>query len=281
MTHTPDFHSAPPSFFPRTVSLLILALLCGPAACGDRDKPVRDDIALAEDALHRRDIDDAKMYFERYLRKNPDSPRRWQVWQQLLAISLDLRQDRATARGYLEIMLREFEHDPEKRRSIQLPLARICRETYDFERAALLWEALAKDPGTPDAVKAGVYIDLAKIYLRRLEFTPATDILTMCMRLKVNIARKADCLYALGEAQIFTENLEEAEAALRAAIALEGVPENRRDMSVFLLADILEQRGRRAEAIALFESIRGTYPNEKVLEMRLSRLRTMKPRGTP
>ncbi|MDR2075553.1 MAG: tetratricopeptide repeat protein [Desulfovibrio sp.] len=262
--------------FLQTLLVLVLALAGGLAACRDGEQAVRDDIALAEDALNRRDLDDAAMYFERYLRKNPNGLRRWQVWQQLLGIALDLRQDKATARAYLEIMLEEFEADTEKRRSLQLLLARICRETHDYGRAAVLWEALIQDPQTPDNVKAGVSIDLSKAYLRRLEFTLATDTLVMCTRLRVDIALKADCLYALGETQVLTENLETAEATLRAAISLEAIPEDRRVLAVFLLADVLEQRGQYAGAIDLFTGIRASYPNERVVEMRLFRLKNMK-----
>jgi tetratricopeptide (TPR) repeat protein len=256
----------------RAGVLLILALVCLQAACRDEEQAARDDIFMAESALNRRDIGDAIMYFERYLRKNPDGLRRWQVWQRLLGISLDLRQDRAAARSYLEIMLQEFEADAGKRRSLQLLLARVCRDTHDYERATVLWEALMEDPQTPDSVKAGISIDLSKAYLRRLEFILATNTLTLCARLDVDIALKADCLYALGETQVLTENLQAAEATLRGVVSLAAVPEDRRVLAVFALADVLEQQGRRAGAIALFESIRSSYPNERVVEMRLSRL---------
>jgi tetratricopeptide (TPR) repeat protein len=262
-----------PLFFLRASLFLILALLCAPTACRNEKQAVSDDISMAENALNRRDLDDAAMYFERYLRKNPDGLRRWQVWQRLLDISLYLRQDRTTARSYLEIMLQEFEDDPEKLRSIQLFLARVCRDTHDYERAAVLWEALFRDPRTPDSVRAGVAIDLSKAYLRRLEFTLATNTLSMCAGLEVDIALKADCLYALGETQVLTENLEAAEATLRDAVSLPSIPEDRRVLAVFTLADVLEQRGRRAGAIELLESIRSSYPNERVVEMRISRLK--------
>ena len=265
----------PPLLFLLAVPLLLLAAGGGPSACREEGQAVRDDIAMAEEALNRRDMDDASMYFERYLRKNPDGLRRWQVWQRLLGISLDLRQDRTTTRAYLEIMLQEFEADPEKRRSIQLLLAQVCRDTQDFGRGTVLWEALIRDPQTPDSLKAGIAIDLSRAYLHRLEFIRATDTLILCTRLEVDIARKADCLYALGETQVFTENLEAAEATLRDAVSLASIPEDRRILAVFMLADILEQQGRYAAAVDLFESIRTAYPNERVVEMRLSRLKKM------
>jgi tetratricopeptide (TPR) repeat protein len=281
MQDTQRKRAGTPLFFPQTLLLLILVLVGGPTACRDEGQTARDDTAMAEDALNRHDIDDAAMHFERYLRKNPDGLQRWQVWQRLLGISLDLRQDKVTAREYLEIMLQEFEEDPEKRRSIQLSLARLCHDIQDYNRAAVLWEALVQDPQTPDSVKAGVDIDLSKVYLRRLEFTLATETLGMCTRLEVEIALKADCLYALGAAQMFTEDLGAAEATLRHTASLAAIPEDRRVLAVFMLADILEQQGRYAAAIDLFESILSAYPNEKVVEMRLSRLKKMPKKSPP
>ena len=42
-----------------------------------------------------------------------------------------------------------------------------------------------------------------------------------------------------------------------------------------MLADVLEQQGNFASAIAYFETIRSTYPNEKVVELRIANLKKM------
>ena len=147
------------------------------------------------------------MYYERYLRKNPQGELRWHVWEQLLNISMDLRQDRKTSREYLEIMLLEFADIPERRRELQLRLAALCSDLHEYTRSVELWEALAQDPGTPDKVKAKVYRDLAHAYLRRLEFIMATETLQACLNLEIDNATQAECLYALGEAQALTEDL--------------------------------------------------------------------------
>ena len=44
-------------------------------------------------------------------------------------------------------------------------------------------------------------------------------------------------------------------------------------LAVFRLADGLEQRNRPDESVRLFESIRESYPNSKVVELRIAALR--------
>lgn len=259
----------------RVLALLIClwlpVLLAGcPLEQGSGD---RDDVALAEAALNDRDIGDAEMYFERYLRKNPAGEKRWEVWRQLLSISLDVRQDKATTAEYLEIMLTEFKDDAPKRRRIQMGLASIFNDMRDYTRAVSLWETLAADPDTPAITLAAVYRELSHAYLRRLEFTPATEVLGLCLQLEVPRETQADCYYALAETQMLTGELVESEKALRQLLQLEEVAEERRVLAVFMLADVLEQQERLSEAAGLFESIRETYPNARVIEIRLGALK--------
>ena len=268
------------ALFSRTARLpfCLLLLVCCLAlgACQEETRrQYRDDISLAEEALQKRDIGDAEMYYERYLRKNPQGELRWHVWEQLLNISMDMRQDRNTSREYLEIMLLEFSYIPERRRELQLRLAALCTELHEYTRSTELWEALVQDPDTPDKIKAQVYRDLAHAYLRRLEFIMATDTLQACLNLEIDNATKAECLYALGEAQSLTEDLTAAEASLRSALELPDTPEHRRVLIVFMLADVLEQQSNYTSAITYFETIRGTYPNEKVVELRIANLKKM------
>lgn len=255
--------------------LLLFACFLLLSGCETENRLPGDDIALAEAALQKRDIGDAKMYYERYLRKNPQGELRWHVWEQLLNISMDMRQDRKTSREYLEIMLLEFSDIPERRRELQLRLAALCTEMHEYNRAAELWEILIQDPGAPDRTKARVYRNLAHAYLRRLEFIMATDTLQACLSLEIDNATKAECLYALGEAQSLTEDLTAAEATFRSALELPDTPEHRRVLIVFMLADILEQQGNYSSAITYFETIRTTYPNEKVVELRIANLKKM------
>jgi len=268
-----DFLTACSFFRLRTALCLALVLMLQGCPLDELLPKAKDDLTLAEEALSVRDIGDAEMYLERYLRKNPDGQDRWEVWLQLLSISLDIRQDKPTAGEYLEIMLMEFGDDPPKRRHIQLALANLYKDMRQFSRASALWEVLATDLGLSDEERAVVYRELSHSYLLRLEFTPATDILDLCLQLDVRQDTKADCLYALAETQMLTQKLAESEEALRDLVRLTDISEERRVLATFNLADVLEQRDKLEEAARLFESIRESYPNTKVVEIRLGTLK--------
>lgn len=261
------------------VLALTLALLLLPffGACSvESTAPAPDDLALAETAMQNRDTGDAEMHLERYLRKNSDGARRWEVWQKLLEISLNVRQDRVTAAEYLEIMLEEFNADPARRRSIQTRLAQLYTVMHNHARAVSLWEAVAADAQTPVEERAVAYRELSSAYLRRLEFTGATDVLGLCLGLPVRPETKAGCLYALAETQMLTEELPASEKALQDLLALEDIDEARRVAAIFMLADVVEQQQRLDEAETLLESIRDSYPNDNVVALRLKSLKEKK-----
>jgi tetratricopeptide (TPR) repeat protein len=262
-----------PAFFLLCFPLLLSLFLFLGAYRSGENTGLQSDLDMAERAIKARDIGDAEMFYERYLRKNPAGEQRWKVWHSLLNISLNLRQDKVTAKHYLEIMLLEYAADPPRQREIQRQLAGLCSDLRLYDRAAALWEALVKDEATPAEDKAAFYRELSHAYMRRLEFTMATDVLELCLQLDVSPATKADCLYDVAEAQMFTDNLEQSEKALRSLLDGADVSAYRRVLAVFMLADVLEQQNQTEEAVRLFTSIRESYPNSKVVEMRISSLR--------
>jgi tetratricopeptide (TPR) repeat protein len=258
-----------------------LALLC-PLAFGIddlgglRNDAQRHDMELAEQALKARDVGDAEMYFERYLRKNPDGFYRWGVWEKLLDISLNVRQDRFNARDYLEIMLLEYAHDGPKRREIQFRLADLCADMRQYARAGALWEKLLADSELTMPERATVYRKLSALYLRRLEITNATEMLDQCLRLDIPALTKGDCLYELAETQMLTEDLKASEQSLNTLLCMTEISSERRVAGTFMLADVMEQQSRYDEARRYYESIRTSYPNAKVVEMRLTSLKNRK-----
>jgi tetratricopeptide (TPR) repeat protein len=227
--------------------------------------------------MEEQDTGDAEMYFLRYLRKNPNGDRRWDVWQTLLSIALDIRQDKAVAKDYLEIMLAEFSADAGRTRDISLQLARLCGEMRFFSRAEALWETLAADPGLGAEQKALAYKEMAYGFLRRLEFRPAAEVLEHCLQLKAGADQTADCYYVLAQTQTLLEDLGAAEGALQNMLKLDGLSEDRRTAGIFMLAEVVEQQNRPDEARRLLEGIMHAYPNSKVIEIRLGSLGKQSP----
>jgi tetratricopeptide (TPR) repeat protein len=248
--------------------LPLLCLLLFFVGCKEREAADMD-LSRAEQALAVQNIPDAEMYFQRYLRTHPDDEQRWRVWNHLLDIALNRRQEKSTARDYLEVMLAEFSNQPERRMGIQMSLAALCREMGDYTRAVALWEALAVDPVFAPADKAQVYRNLAQAYMRRLAFTQAANSLEACLELPVPDSVKADCLYDMADERMLTDNQQQAEHSLRALLGMSDVSPGRKVLATFMLADVLEQQGKYAEAKELFESIRDSYPNVKVIDLHL------------
>lgn len=250
---------------------LVFILLVNPL--DDNSPKQQDDLARARSAVIDLDIGDAEMYFERYLRKNPDGECRWEVWQSLLEIALNIRHDVVSAREYLEIMLEEFNEDPVLRGEIRLTLAALSNETRSYERAVTLWEAVSADPATTQETLATVYRELSRAYLRRFEFTLSKELLDRCLQLDVAEKTKAQCLYALAEAHMLTNEMGLAEKTLRDMLGMTAQGESLRIEAIFMLADVLEQQERIPEAETLFKSLRDIYPNRKVIEVRLTALK--------
>ena len=119
------------------------------------------------------------------------------------------------------------------------------------------------------------------MYLRRLEFELSKQSLGYCLELKIPDSVRAECLYDLAQTFVGMEELDNAVIQLRSVLSLKGIAESTRTLSIFMLADALDQQGKNDEALALFESIGGTYPNRKVVEQRIAFLEKKKKLPAP
>lgn len=263
-------------FFSFLKSLPLLAafscffLLAGCQA----DDAGRDDLSDAREYMSQRDFIEAEKSFERYLRRNPEGEARWEVWNHLVDLALSVRHDRAAAIELMETMLVEYESVYPERRQVQERLAKVYEQARRYDRAMELWSLLANDPDTPALQKASIYRGMAKVYLRRLEFELVKDSLRRCLALDVPQSVKSECHYDLADAYMIMEDTDAGISELRALLQQEGMDDELRVLSVFMLADALEQKGEKAVALKLFESIRLTYPNSGVVEVRIEYLKS-------
>jgi tetratricopeptide (TPR) repeat protein len=254
---------------PRLAALLLLCLLaCG--GCLERKEPAVNDLDAARAAFVKQNYLEAERAFERYLRGNPNGAERWETWNNLVQISLTIRRDRRSAIELLEAMRIEYTSDHARRREVELLLATQFRQEGKYDRAEALWDEVAGDPETEPGIRTQAYRDLADIYLHRLEFERAREALTNCLAtLSVSQTRRAQCLYDMSEVYMAMDDLDPAAEQLRALLALQDIPNDLRLISIFMLADTVEQQNDPAAAKTLFESIRGEYPNRRVIEKRL------------
>ncbi|MDR2893789.1 MAG: tetratricopeptide repeat protein [Deltaproteobacteria bacterium] len=252
------------------VALLLLPLLL--VSCLEKDN-AQNDLTDAREYMRHRDFIEAEKSFERYLRRNPDGPDRWEVWNHLVDLALNVRHNRMSAIELLEAMTVEYESQDEERRVVLERLASEYELARRYDRAMELWIKLDNDLGTPHLQKAGIYRSMARIYLRRLEFELARESLTYCLALEIPQSLKSDCQYDLADAYMVMEDLDAGINELRSLLEQDGVDDELRVLSVFMLADALEQKGDKAGALELFESIRFSYPNGSVMEARIEYLK--------
>ncbi|MDL2285472.1 tetratricopeptide repeat protein [Desulfovibrio sp. OttesenSCG-928-F07] len=256
--------------------LTVLFAVTISTGCLETGSASSDDLALAREYMLNRDFMEAEKSFERYLRRNPTGEDRWEVWNSLVDLALNVRHDRNAAIELLRAMQQEYQFHPEYKRSVLNKLAHQYELARHFDGSVELWGALVKDPETPELQKASCLRNLARIYLRRLEFEPAKEVLTMCMELSITQSAKSDCQYDLADLYMIMEDMDAGIKELRNLLEQQGVDDDKRVLAIFMLADALEQQGNRDSALGLFETIRYSYPNPRVVEARIEYLKKQK-----
>ncbi|MDL2210353.1 hypothetical protein LJC26_06075 [Desulfovibrio sp. OttesenSCG-928-O18] len=259
---------------------LLGAALCA-AGCFDSGEEVTDDLVDARKAMMQRDFLEAEKSFERYLRRSPDGEERWEVWNNLTELALSVRNDRKAAVELLEAMLIEYADVPVRKREISVRLAELYRLSRKYERAVFLWSSVAEDPKADNVERARACRNLAHVYLRRLEFELAKESLGYCLALDIPDTVRAECLYDLAQTFMGMDELDNAIVQLRAVLALRNISQAARTLTIFMLADALDQKGKNDEAMELFTSISETYPNRKVVEQRIEFLEKKKKPPVP
>lgn len=257
----------------------IFALFLG--GCLDAKQETADDLADARKAMLKREFLEAEKFFERYLRRSPEGEERWDVWNNLVALALSVRNDRKAATELLEAMLIEYEAEAEKRRAISMRLAELYRLSRKYGRAVFLWTSVAEDNQADGIERAEACRNLAHVYLRRLEFEMAKQSLGYCLALTIPNAVRAECLYDLAQTHMGMDELDNAVTQLRSVLALQDISESTRTLSIFMLADALDQQGENDESMRLFVGISNTYPNRRVVEQRIAFLEKKKTASVP
>ncbi|SHN50882.1 tetratricopeptide repeat protein [Desulfovibrio litoralis] len=256
---------------------IIFICLFSLLGCLKEEQNPNQELSDAQQALTEKDYIEAEKCFDRYLRHYPDGTKRWEAWNSLLDLTIDIKQDERLAIEILETMLVEFEENPKKSRIIILKLGEKYHELRKWEDSARVWVKILKDHGASSEEKALAYRRLSTAYLRRLEFEPAREALKYCLNLNVSDETKSLCLYELADALMIMEELPEAETTLEKLLGEKSVSEQTRVMATFMLADVAEQLGKNEKAQKLFHSILDLYPNKKVVEIRLQNNTPQKP----
>jgi len=253
------------------VACLLLLFAFG-AAC-DRVPLKSNDLDEAKAAISQRDWPRAERLLERYLRSEEAPQQRWEAWLRLVDIYSRINLDRHGAVGQLEAMRQEFSQDEAKKKLILARLGELHESLGHAGQAVAVWGRYAELDNLTNQEAARVQRALGNLHFRQRRFDLAEEALRTCQALPVEEAFRAWCLYDLALANMAREELEDAHDQAIQVLSMQ-VDDQLRGLAGFLLADVLELQGLRAEALSRFESVRGLYPNAMVIDNRIAYLKS-------
>lgn len=247
--------------------LLVLALwACSPAS---------EDLMLqqAEQEYASGNFLRAESLYERYLEANPQGDGRWDAWERLVDISLNIVGDQRKGSALLESAYLEYADNPERAAGILWRLAQVYTDQRHWDQALETWLKLIDLRGASQDRLWEVHWNLGKIYQFQGQYAMAKDSMLSCMELAPDDNSRSRCMYELAQAFSFLKDKEQARNWLEKLLALKDADPELRALSAYLLAELAEADGDIEKARALLESIRDSYPNPKVIDARLQHLK--------
>ncbi|MDR1777402.1 MAG: tetratricopeptide repeat protein [Desulfovibrio sp.] len=258
----------------RPVSIILLGLFvflssgCEPGATFVS----ADDVARARSAIVARDWPLAERLLRRALRTEQNADRRWEAWDMLLtAVNAEGEEPRVSLE-YLEVMLEEFAENEGRAGEILRRMGRCAEMLRHFPRAADVWSSyLGLADLRPEEMVNG-YRHLAQAHFNNRRFEAGEEVLNQCLGLPLSEHDKILCMYDIADQNAGRQRWQDV-ADISQQI-LDSEPDgDLRGLTAYLLADALEQLGRKKEALEQFEKARADYPNPAVIDNRIAYLR--------
>lgn len=264
--------------FPLTrlvVPSLLILVLAASLLSGCDAGPSEEDRVLepVRQAYSQGFYMEARQGYERYLQLYPKGTQRLEAWERLLEIALNVEGDLDGAIAHLEAMILEFGDRTDSTWPLMVQLATLHEQRGNVNKALEIWEkGMELATGHQDRMVT-VQMSMARLYRIKREYGTALELLTRCEKTAPDEQSRLRCLYEEAQTYSFMQSWGQAKEVLEVIVAAgDQAPEDIRTLSVFLLADVYEQEMDLARAKALFESIKDTYPNPKVIEIRLNNL---------
>lgn len=233
---------------------------------------LENDYDAARVAMQHYDFARAEKLLERYLQIEKDPELRWNAWERLLEISEQNDASRSWMLGYLETMLEEFANDPERMRSVLYRQAAYYESVVQREKASQTLQKIIETLADKPAEYAELSRRLAYAYVNQQSLELAEDTLLGCLGLKLPESLRSECLYDLAYVNLLAGKNAGGKNLLDQILDMEAGAPQIQTMAEFLLADMLEQEEKYAEALKAFENIRDSYPNPQVVAVRISYL---------
>ena len=243
------------------------------SACGEEEENSNNSLQEARASFARKEYLDAEKLYERYLRYVPESPDRWEAWDRVAYIAMNIRRDEPLTADILEAMALEYGGEPERYQDVIRRLADIYESNHRWSRAKSAWERLLLTPNLSAALKGEAHLHLAQIYQLRLDYLSATKHLETCLQSQVSPEIEARALYRLSTVYADQGESKQAEEKLFQLTTMQTAPESIKVQGLFMLADLMEDQGKYKEALELFSSIENTYPNQQAVKIRIEGLK--------
>jgi tetratricopeptide (TPR) repeat protein len=259
--------------FMRLLALALLVVL--PAACGQGGG--EDDLDAIREAYVQGFYLEARTGYERYLQLHPQGGHRKEAWQRLLEISLNVTGDTKRSISLLEAMILEFGQDREATWGLMNRLGALYEQIGDYPQSLAAREKSLEFAGDDTGRIVETRLAMARTQRTQREYDLAARLFARCAEQAPDAALRALCRYEEAQTYTFMQSWGQAKEVLEAMMADEPGDPDVHAQAVFLLADVYEQEMNFAKARQLFESIRETYPNPMVVEIRLKNLGRTKP----
>ena len=250
--------------------LIASALLVGCDAGGSAEDEVLDPV---REAYVQGFYMEARLGYERYLQLFPKGEHRLEAWERLLEIALNVEGDLDGSIAHLEAMILEFGDRPDSTWPLMTQLAGLHEQRGNVNKALEIWEkAMELAAGNAERMMT-TELNMARLYRIKREYGAALELLSRCEKTATDPHIRMQCLYEVAQTYSFMQSWGQAKEVLEVIVAAgDEAPEDIHTLSVFLLADVYEQEMDLDRARELFESIMDTYPNPKVIEIRLENL---------
>lgn len=249
--------------------LLALGLCSGLLGC---DKPlIVDDLAEARSAIANHNWTLAERLIERYLRVQDDPDKRWAAWQNLIEATNGASQEPRVTLEYLEAMLQEYADDDSRAKFILHRMGTLNEFLRRYDRAADAWSTYINLDGLSAEEATEAHRRLATIHFRARRYDVAENVLYSCLSLDMPAQLHAQCMYDLADMSVAREQWAEASTFAMQVLEID-TNANMKGLTMFLLAEALEQQNKLEEALRYFEAARPLYPNEMVVDNRIAYL---------
>lgn len=256
----------------RNLLVAVLAAVLLVAACGQDRSEGRQALESAREAYRKGYYLEAETGYERYLQIAPRGENRLEAWNRLLEIALNIKSDFERAAVLLDAMYLEFGSDREIGWDLMVRLGDIHLQQEDYTRALVVWERCLDLAGNHAEKRTLALLKIARIHRAQRNYDLVQEALLNCVQSAPDGPSRAQCLYELGQTYSYVENWDQAREVLEEAMAIPDVDPELHALVTFLLVDVYENQRELDRARELLLSIKDTYPNPLVIETRLDNL---------